>query len=144
MATNHSPLPKPALIAGTFGAGLALTVTGYLYVQPPQTVDHLPVSASVMQEDDEGFDCHLMGNRVCGDPGQVHAAEAWQAWDTAGGWTYLRVNPDVENRVDYIGTATLPPSVDTSAGYGAIPSLNGWYVFRAVPVDAAATVNGEG
>jgi hypothetical protein len=78
-----------------------------------------------------------MGNRICADPAHVHAADAWKAWDTAGGWRYLKADPNVENRVDYIGTAILPPNVDESRGYGAIPSRDGWYVFRAVPVDLA-------
>jgi hypothetical protein len=133
----------PSLIAATLGAGLALTVIG-----PPQTVDQLPPSVTV-QEDDPGWDCFTMGNRICGDPGQVHAVDAWQAWDTAGGWTYLRVDPDVATRVEYIGIATLPPSVDTSAGYAAVPSPDGWYVFRAVPADdglttTASVTNREG
>ena len=111
---------------------------------------YLPACSAPPQEDSPGWDCNTNGNRVCGDPDQVHATDAWKAWDKAQGWRYLRVNPDVENRVEYIGTATLPPNVDTSAGYAAIPAMDGWYVFRAEPVApamdtiTAPATNGEG
>jgi hypothetical protein len=129
MSERHS------LTAATLGAGIALTVIGLMSGPPPQTVDQSP--SVTVQEDDPGWDCLTMGNRICGDPGQVHAVEAWQAWDQAGGWRYLLTDPNVENRVEYIGWAIHSPSVDRSAGYGAVPAPDGWYVFRAVPVDLA-------
>jgi hypothetical protein len=132
MKFTESPAPTMAtLTAATIGFGIALAIIGPM--QDPRTTS----PTATVQEDDPGWDCNTMGNRICGDPEQVHASDAWKAWDEANGWRYLKADPSVENRVDYIGTATLPPNVDESRGYGAIPAREGWYVFRAVPVDLA-------
>jgi hypothetical protein len=133
---NTPTLPTVAtLTAATIGLGIGWVIIGP--TPDPRTTPPTPSAHATLQEDDPGWDCATMGNRICADPAHVHATEAWEAWDKVGGWRFLQADPDVENRVDYIGTATLPPNVDRSRGYGAIPAGTGWYVFRAVPVDLA-------
>ena len=123
------------LTAATLGLAIGWAIIGPTH--DPRPTYAPTATAATVQEDDPGWDCNTMGNRICADPAKVHATEAWKAWDAANGWRYLKADPNVENRVDYIGTATLPPTVDESRGYGAIPAREGWYVFRAVPVDLA-------
>ena len=110
---------------------------------------YLPACSAPPQEDSPGWDCHTNGNRVCGDPNQVHATEAWKAWDKGEGWRRLRT-ATTEMKVEYVGTATLPPNVN-ALNEVAVPAIDGiWYVFRAEPAPpamdtiTAPATNGEG
>jgi hypothetical protein len=115
----------------------ALTVTAYVIATaalvPFASAATHPQVVAQLQEDDPGWDCNTMGNRVCGDPTNVHAGEAWAAWDKAEGWRLLPAS-SVEDRVDYIGTSTsdTAPIVDTLTQV-AVPAREGWYVFRSTP-----------
>jgi hypothetical protein len=82
-----------------------------------------------LQEDDPGWDCNVDGDRICGDPQGIHATDAWAAWDAGEGWRRLRA-ASTDTRVVYVGTATQSPNVDALTEV-AVPSRDGWYVFRA-------------
>jgi hypothetical protein len=138
MATNRLTYTRNSLIAAALGAGIALGTIGYLHdpyapSEPPLSA----VSADVgnLQEDDPGWDCNIHGNRICGDPQGIHATDAWAAWDAGEGWRRLRA-ASTEVRVEYVGTATQSPNVDSLTEV-AVPSRDGWYVFRAAPRHAA-------
>lgn len=90
-----------------------------------------PVTQPIpLRSDDPSMgDCYENGNLVCGDPNGLHADEAWQAWDSLGGWKYLKVDPNRRFKLDYVGTAMLPPRL--GAGEVALPYNNGYLVFRA-------------
>lgn len=126
--TEYTRPTIATLTAATLGLAIGWAIIGPTQdprTTPPtatvQTVAQLPAPTTI-------------------DPDRAQAQDAWRAWDAARGWRYLKANPDVENRVEYVGMATRPPYVDESAGYGVIPGKDSrWYVFRAVPVDLADT-----
>ena len=113
----------------------ALTITGYVMatalIVPLASAFTHPQVVAQLQEDDPGWDCNVNGDRVCGDPTNVHAAEAWHAWDKAEGWRLLPASSQ-ETKVEYVGTAIQSPKLQDPAE-AAIPAREGWYVFRAVP-----------
>jgi hypothetical protein len=131
MATNRLTYTRNSLIAAALGAGIALGTIGYLHDQyaPVELQSATAISHPDLQEDDPGWDCNLDGNLICGDPKGVHATEAWAAWDAGEGWRRLRA-ATTDVRVEYVGTATHSPNVDSLTEV-AVPSRDGWYVFRA-------------
>lgn len=135
--TEHTVPTVATLTAATLGLGIALAILGP--IQDPRSISPTGTATqqvvAQLQEDDPGWDCNTMGNRVCGDPDQVHATEAWKAWDAGQGWRMLRVDASRPFRVVYVGTATLSPKVPD--GSVAVPAMDGWYVFRAVPAAPA-------
>jgi hypothetical protein len=115
----------------------ALTVTAYVIATaalvPLASATAHPQVVAQLQEDDPGWNCAVDGNRICGDPTNLHAGDAWHAWDKAEGWRLLPAfSPDLG--VDYVGTATQYPTLERMEA--AIPAREGWYVFRAAePAD---------
>ena len=128
---------RHSLIAAAIGAGIALgTVTVLHQTYAPPEAPIAPVSHDIgAAEDSPGWDCSTQGNRICGDPQGAHATEAWAAWDAGEGWRRLRA-ASTDVRVVYVGTATQSPDVALSEV--AVPSRDGWFVFRAT---AATTTN---
>lgn len=122
------------LTAATIGLAIGWAIIGP--TPDPRTTSPAAQTVAQLQEDDPGFDCYEQGNRVCGDPDQVHATEAWKAWDAGQAWRRLRA-ASTDTRVEYVGTAMLPPSVDALTEV-AVPAIDGiWYVFRAEPAAPA-------
>ncbi|QWY82840.1 hypothetical protein PP641_gp100 [Arthrobacter phage SilentRX] len=117
-------LPLAAL--AVIGAGL--TIGSAL----PDPAPHPTVGVEVptLTEDAPGWDCLEMGNMICGDPDEVRATAAWDAWDAGDGPRKLRVDPSRPFRVEYVGYAVHSPKL--TGEDAAVPGTDGlWYVFRA-------------
>jgi hypothetical protein len=90
---------------------------------------HAPVVQC--QEDDPCWDCHSLGNRVCGPANDTERADAWKVWDYSDGPRHLTVDPSRAFRVEYVGNALDWPR-DLTESEVALPGKdNRWYVFRA-------------
>jgi len=119
-----------AIVALLICIGIVLVTA----MQPkPAPTERAKASLSLTcQEDDPCWDCHEMGNLICGDPEGLRASEAWDTWERADGPRHLPVTTDGGFRVDYVGTAVLSPKV--AYNEVALPSIDGlWYVFRSTP-----------
>ena len=122
--TRSLALPLAAL--AVIGSGL--TIGAALPEPAPAQGIGTPTPCA---EDSPCWDCSLMGNHICGPLTEAERATGWAVWDQGQGSRKLRVDPSRAFRVDYLGTATLPPSLDT---YDlALPGRDGkWHVFRPV------------
>lgn len=121
MRTQKSPIH--AII---FGMSLALVGTSVV-------TSAITLANPPKEEDDFGWSCSEQGNKVCGDPDGRHAGIAWRAWDKQNGGRYLKLDPSRPYRVEYVGIARHSPTL--TADEVALPSWNGWYVFRATYTD---------
>jgi hypothetical protein len=117
------------LLVGATALSLNACAAPALHSTPRPTV-----TAASVQEDDPGWDCNTMGNRICGDPQGTYASEAWKAWDaTPEVWRKLYIDTSRPHRMEYVGYATEPKRV---AGTVAVPmgptASHPYFVFRAV------------
>lgn len=127
-------LTKPAKIILFILAALVIaTYIGSIQaaIKPEDAVTHS--SIEVETGDPSPQDCYENGNRICGDADGVMEDAAWKAWDSLGGWKYLKVDPNRRFKVEYIGTAKVYPSL--AEGEVALPSDYGYWVFRAQYLD---------
>lgn len=83
------------------------------------------------QEDDPCWDCHALGNRVCGPANDGERATAWDVWDYSNGAHSLKIDPSRAFRVEYVGNALTYPR-NVAENETALVGKDGkWYVFRA-------------
>ncbi len=124
MATNQN---RASLIAASIGLSI-LALTGCVSAAPPAPAP-ATTSASVLQEDDPGWDCATMGNKVCGTPSESENATAWNVWESGRGPSKLRLDPSRPYRVEYVGRySSVPPTKD---GEVALTGKDGdSYLFR--------------
>lgn len=81
-----------------------------------------PAVATVVHEEDPGFDCLIHGNQICGPKVTDEAvlSDAWQEWDAQEGYRQLRIDPSREFRVDV-----------NAYSLGKIPQIPGSLVLAA-------------
>lgn len=119
---------RTALIASTLAlsalAGVAAATT------PPP-----PATASVCQEDDPCWDCHALGNRVCGPSSPAEEDYAWKAWEYGNGAHSLKMDPSRAFRVEYVGSALDYPRSLADNETAVVGKDSHWYVFRAAYLD---------
>jgi hypothetical protein len=108
--TIHTPEPSPSI---TWSAPAVLT----------QSVQ--------CQEDDPCWDCHALGNRVCGPANDAEKSAAWDVWEYANGAHSLKVDPSKAFRVEYVGSARDYPRNVTDNEVALVGKDGKWYVFRA-------------
>jgi hypothetical protein len=87
--------------------------------------------APVCQEDDPCWDCHSLGNRICGPATDADRAYAWAVWDYADGPRALKVDPSRPYRVDYVGSSLDYPRGLRPYDLPLVGKDGHWYVFRA-------------
>jgi hypothetical protein len=124
MATNHLTFTRNSLIAATLGAGIAMgTIVLLVDEYAPEPTIAVSYDIGAPQEDEPGWDCNTMGNRVCAapmtedDPGWdcsvngnrvcdiLDAAKAWQAWDASDNALELG---NQSTRIEYVGKSDVP------------------------------------
>lgn len=119
---------RPALIP--FAAVLALSAGLTLgAVDASRNTIHTP--APQCQEDESCWDCHALGNRVCGPANDAEKSAAWDVWEYANGAHSLKVDPAKAFRVEYVGSARDYPRNITDNEVALVGKDGKWYVFRA-------------
>lgn len=102
------PLPRysmPAIATLALLGGLAVGT----FAPSPGIGSPTPaVTAPAIEEDDPGWDCATMGNRICGPLTEDDRARGWDAYDFSQGYRSLKVDPSRPYRVDYVGVSANP------------------------------------
>lgn len=134
---KHTLTVSALLLASLTGCAAASTGVGAPTPTPTLTwaAPHSLTQALACQEDDPCWDCHTMGDLVCGHPSAEDTAAGWAAWDYSRGAASLHVDPSRPFRVDFVGTALdYPRRLDADSA--AIVGKDGrWYVFHAAYTD---------
>ena len=128
----------PLILTASLALGLTVGATGLAGSHTPDPAPSVTWSAPPVltqalacQEDDPCWDCHSLGNRVCGPASPEESAAAWAAWDYSHGNRSLKVDPSRAYKVEYVGSALDTPR-SLADNEAAIVGKDGkWYVFRA-------------
>lgn len=109
----------------------AALTTAYSTTHPTDGRTSLSIPATC-QEDDPCWDCHSLGNRVCGPKNDAERAAGWAVWDYANGAHSLKMDPSKPFRVDYVGNSIDHPRNLRENDLALVGKDGKWYVFRAV------------
>lgn len=93
----------------------------------------VPTPAAQCQEDEACWDCHALGNRVCGPANDAERAYAWDVWEYANGAHSLKIDTTRGYRVDYRGNAIDYPRGLAWNEVALVGKDAKWYVFTATP-----------
>jgi hypothetical protein len=117
--------------AGIVALGLAFTVwAGAAITHEIDVRTSVPASITC-QEDDPCWDCHSLGNRICGPQNEAEREAGWAVWEYGNGAHSLKVDTSRAFRVDYVGNSIDYPRALRENDL-ALPGKDGnWYVFRA-------------
>lgn len=88
---------------------------------------------AVCQEDDPCWDCHSLGDRVCGPVNDDERAYAWDVWEYSNGAHSLKIDTTRGFKVVYRGSALTYPRGLGETEVALVGKDSKWYVFTAVP-----------
>jgi len=119
--------------AGIAALGLAFTVwAGSVLAHEIDVRTSVPASITC-QEDEPCWDCHSLGNRICGPQTEAERAAGWAVWESGNGAHSLKVDTSRAFRVDYVGYSIDYPRALRENDLALVGKDGKWYVFRAVP-----------